>query len=588
MKKLNFILISFLMLLASCEDVLDKEPLDRIPENSVWLDQNLTDAYLTDVYSNVVFKRLSAGNSGNHVGFGLISGMSDELTQFAPWQEPNIAIATPMNSQTLYEPLNYWKYDVIRKANIFIEEVGNSELDEDFKKKRIAEARWIRAYLYFEMVKRWGGIPLITGVQNLTDDPETIFIPRNTEQEIYDFVDAEMNAIFNDLPNKGDTEGGRVNKWAVKALQSRAMLFAASIARFGTVQLDGIVGMPEASETTYWQKSYDASKELIENSPLSLYEKFDDPVTNHHQLFIDEIEDNPEVIFTERYDAGSGLGQSHALLAVPAEFATGWNSNFRVFLDIAEKFEFEDGTTGAIPRDQYAAQEWDMDELFNNRDPRFKAAFFYNGTDFWDRKAYFHESSLVNGEVVTSGVLPDGMAAKVANRTFEARPKPLRHGFLLRKFLDESTGSQLDDDQSSEDFHIFRLGETYLNMAEAAFYLGKTDEALTLVNRIRQRAGMPPKLVIDEETIRNERAVELVFEEHRFWDIRRWRIAVDVLNDKMMMGLKFVYNHDTGKFKIEVKNALSNPRVFLPENYYYPLTFDKISDNPKFVENPGY
>ncbi len=584
MRNIKYVLIVFSALFISCEDVLDKVPLDRISDDAVWNDPGLADAFLTNIYSTVEFKRLGA----NNVGTGLISGMSDELTQFAPWQEPNQAIAAPMNAENLYNNLNYWKYDVIRNANIFIEEVGFSEFDEDFKKIRLAEARWIRAYLYFEMVKRWGGVPLITVAQQLDDDPETIFVPRNTEKEIYDFIDSEMNAIFNDLPDIGMTEGGRVNKWAAKALQSRAMLYAGSIARFGTVALDGVVGIPSSDEMSYWQRSYDASKALIETSPLQLYEKHADPTINHHQLFIDEIENNPEVIFTERYDFDSGMGHSQALLAVHADFATGWNSNFRPFLDIVEKFEFADGTSGAIPRSDYTAQEWDMAELFDNRDPRFKAAFIYNGADFWGGKTYFHERSMVNGEPVTTGVLPDGTIAKASDRAYEPRPKPLRQGFLLRKFLDESPGFQLGGGMSSEDWHIFRLGETYLNMAEAAFYLGKTGEALTLLNRIRQRAGMPDKIAIDEETIRNERAVELVFEEHRFWDLRRWRIAEEVLNGKVMQGLAFEYNHDTGKFKIEVKDGLAAPRFFESHHYYFPLTLGKISDNPKLVENPGY
>ncbi len=581
MKKIIFILMVFTTILMSCEDVLDKAPLDKISTNAVWVDENLADAYLTDLYSSVQFVNISTR-------LAVLAAMADEMIQFAPWQQPNAAIRAPMTSENLFAGLDYWKYSEIRKANIFIDEIGKSDFDEAYKKKRIAEARWIRAYCYFEMVKRWGGIPLITTVQNLDDDPETIFIPRNKEQEIYDFVDAEMNAIFDDLPNKGETEGGRVNKWAARALQSRAMLYAASISRFSTVQLDGIVGIPTAAEMSYWQKSYDASKELIEASPISLYEKYADPVQNHHQLFVDEIEDNPEVIFTERYDGDSGMGHNLSVQAVHAAYASVWNSNLRVYLDIVEKFEFADGSSGAIPRTQYATQEWDMDELFGNRDPRFKAAILYNGAEFWGKKAYFHEKSLVGGEDVTTGILPNGVMAKAPKRAYEPRPKPLRQGFLMRKFLDESSGKQLSFNESGEDFHIFRLGETYLNMAEAAFYLGKAGEALTLINRLRQRAGMPDKLVIDEETIRNERAVELVFENHRFWDIRRWRIAEGLLNDKTMMGLSFVYNYDTEKFKIEVKNAIANPRVFLPQHYYYPLTFKKISDNPNLVENPNY
>ena len=585
--KLKYILyLTLAVTFLGCEDVLDKAPLDRISEVAVWQDEKLADAYLTDVYSRAKFRHLHT----SHTGFGLIAGMADEMIQFAPWQQPNAAIATPMNSETLFGALNYWRYDEIRKLNIFIDQVGTSEVfTEDYKAKRLGEARWLRAYFYFNMAIRYGGVPLITVAQSLDDDEETLFVARNTEKEIYDFVDSEMTAIFADLPDSHEGEPGRVSKWAVKALQSRSNLYAGSIARFGKVELNGVVGIPSGDEASYWQKSYNASKELIDNSPHSLYNAYpDDPMLNHKQLLVDEIENNPEVIFTERYDAASTFGTNLSTTAVHADFALAWNSNFRPYLDMAEKFEFQDGTSGAIPRDQYAAKEWTMDELFHNRDPRFKAAFLYNESDFWGKKAYFHEKSIVDGQDVKSGILADGTPAKASNRAFEPRPKPLRQGFLLRKFLDESSGNQLESMQSSEDYHIFRLGETYLNLAEAAFYLGKTDEALAALNTIRARAGMPAKVTITEEAIRNERAVELVFEEHRFWDIRRWRIAEGILNDTMFKGLSFIYNHDTKKYKISVKNAIRSPRVFLSHHYYYPLTLTKLSDNPNLVENPGY
>jgi len=585
--KLKYILyLTLIVTLSGCEDVLDKAPMDRISEIAVWQDEMLADAYLTDIYANANFRVVLT----NSTDFGLYAGMADEMIQFAARQLPNRAIITPMNAETLYEPLNYWKYNEIRKLNIFIDKVGASgSFSEAYKKKRLGEARWLRAYFYFNMAIRYGGVPLITVAQSIDDDEETLYVTRNTEKEIYDFVDSEMTAIFNDLPDSHDGEPGRVSKWAAKALQSRSNLYAGSIARFGNVDLDGIVGIPSVDEAGYWLKSYNASKELINNSPHSLYNKYpDDPMNNHKQLFVDEIESNPEVIFTERYDAALTFGHSLSLTAVHNDYANSWGSNFRPYLDVAEKFEFQDGASGVIPRDQYATKEWTMDELFQNRDPRFKAAILYNEADFWGKKAYFHEKSIVNGVEVKSGTLPDGTPAAAAKRVYEPRPKPLRHGFLMRKFLDENPGEQQEKFQSSEDYHIFRLGETYLNLAEAAFYLGKTDEALEALNTIRARAGMPAKTTITEEAIRNERAVELVFEDHRFWDIRRWRIAEGILNDTMMKGLSFVYNHDTKKYKITVKNAITQSRVFLSHHYYYPLTVDKISDNPNLVENPGY
>ena len=592
MKNIKYLIIVFAVLAMGCTSVLDKEPQDKISDTAVWSDEALADAYLTNVYSSVNFRSLAGGN----IGIGLIAGMGGEMTNFAPWQQPNKAIATPMNSEKLYGPLNYWKYDLIRKINIFIEEVTNSEFDEEtYKTPRIAEARWIRAYVYFEMVKRFGGVPIITKAQALDTPKEELFVSRNTEQEVYDFIDAELTQVFNDLPDQYSGDLGRITKWAAKAMQSRSNMFAASIARFGSVQLDGVVGIPANLEMAYWQKSYDASKILLEQSPHRLYRKYSDPVKNYSQLFIDEIETNPEIIFTERYDAASDMGHSQALLAVHADFATSWNSNFRPYLDIVEKFEFIDGSSGEIPRTEYAAKEWSMDELFHNRDPRFKASILYNGAEMgWKANnydsniAYYHERSLVNGEWTKKGILPNGMPAKATNRSYEPRPKPLRHGFLLLKFLDQSAGKQEIAKESSTDFPIFRLGETYLNFAEAAFYLGNEGEALDAINELRDRAGMPYKTSIDEETIRNERAVELVFEEHRFWDIRRWRIAEEVIGGKMMVGLKFDYNYDTGKFIIKVANADSVVHEFESQHYYFPLTLSKLSDNPNLVENPGY
>ena len=435
--KLKYILyLTIVVSFLGCEDVLDKAPLDRISEVAVWQDDKLADAYLTDVYARANFRHLHS----SHTGFGLIAAMGDEMIQFAPWQQPNAAIATPMNSETLYGPLNYWKYNEIRKLNIFIDKVGTSEIFEaEYKAKRIGEARFLRAWFYFNMAVRYGGVPLVTVAQSLDDDEETLFVSRNTEKEIYDFVDAEMTAIFSDLPDMHEGELGRASKWAAKALQSRSNLYAGSIARFGQVQLNGVVGIPAGDETSYFQKAYNASKELIDNGPHSLYNAYpDDPMLNHKQLFVDEIENNPEVIFTERYDAASTFGTNLSTTAVHADFAFSWNSNFRPYLDIAEKFEFADGSSGFIPHDQYAAKEWTMDELFHNRDPRFKAALLYNETDFWGKKAYFHESSIVDGATVKSGILADGTPAKASNRAFEPRPKPLRQGFLLRKFLDES------------------------------------------------------------------------------------------------------------------------------------------------------
>jgi len=138
------------------------------------------------------------------------------------------------------------------------------------------------------------------------------------------------------------------------------------------------------------------------------------------------------------------------------------------------------------------------------------------------------------------------------------------------------------------DYIIFRLGEMYLNLSEAAFYLNLTNEALTMLNSLRQRANMPPKAAINEATLRNERLVELSWENQSYWDIRRWRIAKQLLDGVRTKGLIFTYNYDNKKYIITMKNAEGVARIFQDRNYYLPLGINRVAENPSLVDNPGY
>lgn len=158
---------------------------------------------------------------------------------------------------------------------------------------------------------------------------------------------------------------------------------------------------------------------------------------------------------------------------------------------------------------------------------------------------------------------------------------------MVKKRCNENmkTTPVINDDT---DYIIFRVGETYLNLAEAAYYLGYTDEALTTLNRLRKRAAMPAKTEINEAVIRNERLVELTWENHSYWDIRRWRIAKSMLDGVRMAGLQYTYNYNTKKYKITITNAEGVARTFQDRHYYLPLGVDRVAENTNFVENPGY
>ena len=143
--------------------------------------------------------------------------------------------------------------------------------------------------------------------------------------------------------------------------------------------------------------------------------------------------------------------------------------------------------------------------------------------------------------------------------------------------------------ENEEDWIVFRTGEMYLNAAEAAFETGNTDDAKTMLNTIRDRAGMPVKDELTVEDIRNERFVELYNEEHRYWDIRRWRIAEEELNGKGFHGVTWTYHIDEDKYTLKLKDAdFGQIRTFAERNYYFPIGIERLADNPNLVENPGY
>jgi hypothetical protein len=258
---------------------------------------------------------------------------------------------------------------------------------------------------------------------------------------------------------------------------------------------------------------------------------------------------------------------------MPSGFEAVWGSNFPVMYEMVQLFDFADGTSAADV-DITKSEGWSSDELFGNRDPRFKASIFYPETDWQGDKVYFH-SNTTNWDSSTEW--PKAAPNRNKNRT----------GFHLRKRLDESRQlpiGGLDD----TDYIVFRLGEIYLNMAEAAFHLGMTGEALDAINMIRDRAGMPARVGLTWDNIMQERQVELFAEDHRYWDLRRWRTAVETLDGKRLKGLQYVYNQDEGTYTVKFKNAEGKSRIFQERHYYLPFGLARLADAPALVENPGY
>ena len=592
MKKIFIITIILSICSSSCQDPFELTPQDIIVD--IYEDENLTDAALADLYQRSQFQIVS-GQEG--FDMNTISSFGGESRNYAPWQGPyGSVVGVTFDAQRGAGYIARWPYDLIRETNDFIEQLSASSLDENFVKKRAAEARFIRAWAYFDMVKLYGGVPLITTVQDPETPTEELYVSRNSEKEIYDFIGSEMDAIVQDLPTVPEQEG-RITRWAALAFKSRAMLYAASVAQFGGgTQLDGLLGFPASDANNYYQQSLAASQEIIMTGPFELYRRNADPVQNFIDLFTDENE-NPEVIFAEKWDAVAGKGHSWDLLGVPDGLGGSWNSNHPVYAEVLALFDFMDGTPGNQEALYDDTTPVDFDWFFGQRDPRMRASISYPEMEYWGQTVYYHSSTIytdpVDGLRKTTNdpsfIIPgsDAWPGAGASRNVNSNVTSLQ----IRKRLDESltaTGSGL----SSTDFYVFRLGEVLLNYVEAAYYLGDPNgDMLSALNNLRDRAGMPLLTLaeVTEDEIRKERRCELAFEEHVFWDLRRWRIAHTELDNVTKHRFFFRYDYDLDSYYISTADGDGGRVRSHPErNYYYSLGLGRLADNPNLVDNPGY
>ena len=576
MNKSNKLISLIFILITGCYDPFDLTRNDIISDEMVFDNPTLADAFLFDLYDRAQF-HIKSGN-GN-LNMGLISSFGGESRNYGvSWQTPYTQVLdVDYNENGLIgKVLDYYDYSLIRECNQMISKLPQSEnLSQSFINTRVSEARFIRSHAYFEMAKRFGGVPLVTDVIPVQGSYDEIYKERNSEKEIYDFISSEMDEISNLLPSQTGDEG-RITKWVALSLKSRAMLYAASIANFGNEQLDGLLGFPSEEAQLYYKKSLDASREIIQSGVFALYNEEPDPVENFNNLFIDE-NGNSEIIFSEKYDYDAGKSHQWDALAQPAGFGFNWSSNYTVYLETLEQFDFIDGKSGKMDRSIFDdSTPIDPNIFFEQRDPRMRASIFYPGSSFKGGTVFFHRSMAGN-----KAGWPKNGPSKLTGS--------LATGLLIRKRTNPSTP---DASRSSTDYIIYRLGEIYLNYVEAAYYLGDPNgDMVNVMNEIRNRAGMPSLSNIDitESKIRQERRCELAFEDHVFWDLRRWRIAVEELDNVRRHRLHYRYNANNNTYTMEMADGdVGGIRLHPERNYYYALGLNRLADNPKLVENQGY
>lgn len=619
MKKL--IICTLLLMLASlssCSDLLDKRPLDQMSEAIIWSDPALIDGYLRDCYSDIKF----------------LNDCQDEADYGSYLTNQTICLPTNMSDEACYWGMRNWRhfsyysdanpwynYGVVRKLNYFLDRLAESPVAESDKLTREGEARFLRAFAYFNMVKRYGGVPLLT-VTTYPDSPkEIINPPRAKEDEIYQFIVDEIDWITQNeaLPKKlGASDLGRATYWAALALKSRAALYAGSIAKLTTEKgLAGNLNMPDgetgiAPERAdyYYKASYDASSEIIDEGGFSLYKTYNDGtregyVKTFRKLFTEK--NHNEIIFAEHFTGRPGRAHSWDIWQAPRGY-DGWNQGqfSRVMCEMVDAFGNMDGNKTSLKSFFYSGtnRSYTIKELFGNKDPRFSASIYTEGTTFQDPS---HDNTLhyykgivkEDGTVVTDGSYNGLLAIGYCT----SMDLTLENPFGILKYIDDTNyDARSENARATTDWIVFRLAEIYLNRAEAGFELG-IGNPMGDIQEVRDRVGMPPlQGGLTREAIYNERHCELAFEGSRYWDIRRWRMGPEYLGkNPYAIIYQLEYASTVGKSVTDWKfRVVDNGNVYSsgPEDhifrwwmYYNPFTEARYAKNPQIgeaKENPGW
>jgi len=579
MKRIPFIkaIILFVIVSQSCTKVLDRKPLDTISEDIVWDDPSLVAGYVTDLYSKFPFFAFEFDNWDN---------WTDESSD-AIGNNNDVTHGTV--SKTL-ESNPYFDYTYIRSCNVFFQRMETSLIDESTKNQLEGEVHFIRAFSYFEMIKRYGGVPLVDTVLDPYGTIDVKYTKRASEEAIADFIDAETTLAAS-LLSQTPTPKGRASKGAAMALKARAMLWAASIAKYGSVQLSGLVGIPEEKAAGYYAKASAAADSVINSGNYALFNELpDNKSENYRKLFL--VEENSEVIFEKAYD-GTNIGHRWDSENGPNQWSIRGGTSDPT-LEFILGYENIDGST-----DQ---PEFGTDKLYSNgaepfvkKDPRLFATVFFQGDPWANGTVQTYEGLDPSPIPTPSEVLRNPNLSYMNVPTVGADSRSLTKddfststGFHIKKYIDDS-GVKIPEGLSKTNWIVFRLAEMYLTKAEAEFELGNKSTAADALNMTRSRAGIS---LVDEtsitlEKVRTERRSELAFEEQRWWDLRRWHIAESVLNHRFQ-GLQIIFHYDSGKFYFIPFDAESFSRVFRPAHYYNPITTARIDNNPQLVENPLY
>ena len=597
--RINKILVSALVMALSfysC-DYLDVPPINIIQDDAIFNSESGITSYMTTLYYDLPIEDFRYTQQGFNVsgkGQGRLPNVSGEAMCSSSDDISTIGDGTWWGC---------WDYGKIRRVNYFLKNFPAYK--SNFQNTVLAdawmgEAHFIRAYCYFAMVKRYGGVPILREPQEYVGDIESLKVPRDTEKACYDFIAEDLDEAFRLLPDNEEILGkGRATKYAALALKSRAMLYAGSLARYGTVDLNGLVGIDKALANDYFELAYKAVKELEKSKRFSLYRKNSDKEKNFAELFL--AEDSPENIFCKYFQRNVNA-HGWDVYFVPYQYrGNGFSSNMNPTLEFVEMFEHKDGTPANFAERAKDTYFDDPSELFQNMDARFGGSIIYPNAIFKGEPC-----SIQKGLIIEDGskkenatnyeeavyTANDGQVYHIVGKSGSGNYSGNMTGFFMRKYLNENMPqSEVIENYSEQHWIEFRYAEALLNGAEAAVEMGQhLDDALLWINDIRSRANIKQLSLSDltVDKVRHERRIELAFENHTYWDLRRWRIADKEIETKQYTGLCPYFDINKQKYIFEEVAANKYYYTFDVKMYYERIPDGEIAKNEKLKQNPYY
>lgn len=463
---------------------------------------------------------------------------------------------------------NQWGgyYELIHDANMFLEDYSEEALEifkwdknyeDELKKARMSlkEVKVLRALYHFELAKRYGDIPLVLQTYSLN---EINSIEKSSFKDVIDYIDKECATLAPELPLSFvdfiGQEVGRVNRGAAYAIRSRALLYAASPL------------FNKNNDPALWEKAADAAYDVINLGVYSL-EKIDkDPLWNKSG---NDVLTSKQLIFETRTSENNSFEMNNFPVGGFGEVSLGRNVPTQ---NLVDEYEMKDGSSFDWNNAEHVANMYYDQDGKPTRDPRFYKTILCNGYTFKKIKLETFEGG------------KNGYPLEGATTT----------GYYLKKMIDESVSiDPIKPVKKPHHYPAFRYAEILLNYAEAMNEWKNPDytdnehplSAREALNQVRSAANMPPVVANGQdefrEKVHKERRIELAFEDHRFWDIRRWQQGELV---KDIYGVKILNNNGTLSYeKVKVQE-----RVWDNKMYLYPIPQNEIFVNPNLTQNPGW